>query len=347
MKSSVLIQPGEKVDQLSSEIDRILLDIISPEHKSFALLDFPNHGNIGDSAIYLGEIEYLSKRGLTPSYVSTTRDIDWSDLDDAIGEGPIYLHGGGNFGDLWPTFQNFREEVMGRYKGRPVVQFPQTLHFIEQSAIDQAARCIETHGAFILLVRDQKSFDLASKHFQCDVRLCPDMALRLGPLKRGAPEYELLLHLREDVEAAGAYDSSSWDLLRGVTRADWPAERKWFRRGMKLQALCDLPSLAGPARRRVMRERIYRLAAAQRFARGRKLLESARLVITDRLHGHIMSLLFGIPQCVLDNSYGKLSGFMDAWEGPVAHIHRASSLAQAVELLQAEEGLDLGVATAR
>jgi pyruvyl transferase EpsO len=48
-------------------------------------------------------------------------------------------------------------------------------------------------------------------------------------------------------------------------------------------------------------------------------------VVTDRLHAHILCLLLGIPHAVLDNSYGKLTRFLDAWTGDIAGVHRADS----------------------
>ena len=52
--------------------------------------------------------------------------------------------------------------------------------------------------------------------------------------------------------------------------------------------------------------------------------------MTDRLHVHICSLLLGRPHAVLDNSYGKIRRFMDAFSGGTALSYRASSLADGV-----------------
>ena len=37
------------------------------------------------------------------------------------------------------------------------------------------------------------------------------------------------------------------------------------------------------------------------------------MVITERLHGHILCLLGGIPNVLIDNSYGKNAAFYSAW----------------------------------
>ena len=71
-----------------------------------------------------------------------------------------------------------------------------------------------------------------------------------------------------------------------------------------------------------------------RFHRGLEILGRGRGVVTDRLHGHILSSLMGIPHVALDNSYGKLSAFMDTWQmDRLADVQRVPSTdAKALEL---------------
>jgi pyruvyl transferase EpsO len=57
----------------------------------------------------------------------------------------------------------------------------------------------------------------------------------------------------------------------------------------------------------------FNLAAQQRVQRGAHLLSAADVVITDRLHGHILCLLLGIPHVVLPDRFGKLSNFWQTW----------------------------------
>jgi pyruvyl transferase EpsO len=60
----------------------------------------------------------------------------------------------------------------------------------------------------------------------------------------------------------------------------------------------------------------YEGMARQRLSRGCQLLSSGRGVITDRLHGHILCVLLGIPHILLDNSYGKVRGCYKTWTHP-------------------------------
>lgn len=305
MRSSYIADMGERA--------RRVLDPLVNSTKPFALLDFPDHPNVGDSAIYCGEMAYLRARGMMPGYVSTIDNFDPAALEEAIGDGPILLHGGGNFGDLWPWYQVFREEILARYPGRTVIQMPQTIHYGSQERIAQTAREIERHGAFVLLVRDQASHDFARAHFACEVHLCPDMAFQLGAVPRDRPSKDLLLHFRTDKEAAGNWLAGEAMRQHADVR-DWPEERSALRK--RLLDLTALPGMA-PAYltkgRRAAWAHLYERRARIRIGRGFRLLSSYRHIVTDRLHGHIMSSLLQIPHCVIDNSYGKLSQYIETW----------------------------------
>ncbi|MDB5998309.1 MAG: hypothetical protein JWP52_8 [Rhizobacter sp.] len=337
---------AQAITRLIAHIEDTLADLV-PRDARLALLDFPDYDNIGDSAIYVGELAYLDSRGLKPSYVSLRNQPEAQDarIADIVGDGPILLQGGGNFGDLWPWFQPYRERILTKYPGHPIVQFPQTLHFSSPQALGETARIIERHGAFTLLVRDQRSFDLATRHFQCEVRLCPDMAFCMGPLSKAEPTKELLLHLRKDQEAAAPHDVSKLVGHASVLQSDWPHQPDDFNRRIKWETLL-IAAATGRIfeNRHSLKERYFRRQATKRLARGTSLLSSARTVVTDRLHGHILCFLMDLPHVVLDNSYGKTSGFMQAWQTTAGSTYTAHSLDEAVALLKAHEGLALEAA---
>lgn len=57
----------------------------------------------------------------------------------------------------------------------------------------------------------------------------------------------------------------------------------------------------------VLRDRNYLINQGVVF------LSVYNLVITTRLHGHILALLLGIPSIMIDNNYGKNSRFYNTW----------------------------------
>lgn len=286
----------------------------------YALIDFPDHPNVGDSAIWMGTRAWTEAAlGRAPALVAPMAD-GLAGLEAV--DGAVLLHGGGNFGDVWPAHQDYRIAVLDARKGRPVIQMPQSIHFAEPARIDATARAIDAHGAFTLLVRDRESLALAEARFPCDVRLCPDMAFGMGPLRRrGAADLDVLLVLRTDHERV---TESAGRLPPGWLLTDWmedtPGLYDRITRQTRIGALLSLNprELSRAARAR----RFYDAIAEERVERGLRLLSRARFVITDRLHVHILSTLLGIPHVFLDNSYGKIrrlsQAFGTAWQGATA-----------------------------
>ena len=64
------------------------------------------------------------------------------------------------------------------------------------------------------------------------------------------------------------------------------------------------------------------------------MLAAGHTVITDRLHGHILSLLLGIPHVVLDNSYGKVRAFYETWTRDAPIVRWAETAADAVRAVE-------------
>ncbi len=284
----------------------------------------------------MGEVEYLSRvRGVRPAYCCAATDYSAAELRESAPEGAILIHGGGNFGTLWPEHQDFRRELMERFPGRPIIQLPQSIHFSDESSIADTARAIRNHGAFTLLVRDRASFAFARSHFDCPVHLCPDMAFYMRREHRRPSRADLLCLLRTDKERKATLDDSL--VPEGAIVTDWLTETRGERRGARFRATIRA-ALTGAAARRQAR---YDAFAWSRCRRGVRILSQGKVVISDRLHAHIISTMLGIPHVVLDNSYGKLSSFLAVWTSELESMRRAETmeeaLAQARDLLACQK----------
>lgn len=276
----------------------------------YALVDFPDHANVGDSAIWLGEVALLRERtGHDPAYVSTWHDFDAAAFRRACPDGPLFLHGGGNLGDIWAHHQRFRETILATVRDRPVVQLPQSIQFRDPAAADRFAALAAAHPDFTLYVRDTRSRDFAHRHFACQTHLAPDSAYALGAQPRGSADCTVLMLLRTDDERRGY---AVPDPAR-ATVVDW------------LEDDADVPPGNDPAARQAQ--------AAHRVARGLRLLSRGRVLVTDRLHGHILADLLDVPHVALDNDYGKLAAYLAAWPAAAA-VTAATTTADA--LRQAE-----------
>lgn len=291
-----------------------------------ALVDFPDHSNVGDSAIWLGEMAYLRARGRLPVYHSGLGNHDDDAMCERLGDGTILIHGGGNFGTLWPKHEAFRLHLLRTHKDRAIVQMPESIHYADDAGIAEMAAAIREHGNFTLLVRDARSLVFAEQHFDCRVALCPDAALMLGRQERMAPRARVFALLRTDHERAPGSDAALPD---GVIADDWlnedEGERKRIRLSLRLRRVFTRDVQA------VRLARQHKLAE-WRLARGLAMLSQGEVVVTDRLHAHILSVLLDIPHVLLDNSYGKVRGFAEQWTGPYAGLSYAITREEAIDM---------------
>ena len=66
--------------------------------------------------------------------------------------------------------------------------------------------------------------------------------------------------------------------------------------------------------------------------RAQQLVMAADVVVTERLHGHLLCLLAGVPHVVLDGGYGKIGAVLDGPTGASPLVHRAGSVDEAVAI---------------
>lgn len=281
-----------------------------------ALLDFPTYGNPGDSAIWLGALACLGALGFEPPvYTSDERTFDEHALRRALPAGSILITGGGNFGDLWPRHQAFRERVVAAFPQHAIVQLPQTIHFGSRDALAAAGRVLGRHRDLTLLVRDGESLDVATRQLGCRAALCPDLAFALD--RREEPSLNARVPARAGVLRLFRTDHESGRDAGSVAPAvDWADPEV-------LSPLERLGRFLAGSHRRIAR---------QRLRRGTRLLRSARVVVTDRLHGHVLSLLLDIPHVVIGDKNAKLRRFIDAWTQSSTLLRWADSPVEADRL---------------
>ena len=297
-----------------------------------ALVDFPDHSNVGDSAIWAGALAFLADAGIAIGYRCEPESYNRHHLRRSVPEGPIFINGGGNFGDVWRRHQRLREAVVRDFPDRAIVQLPQTVHFERPENLAAARQRFDSHVNFTLLVRDHVSLQLVHNEFHVRTALCPDMAFYLGRIEREwRADVDILWLRREDRESAAGKVAVPSD----VVVCDWlddrvPALRR-VRRLLRPMAARE-PRALGVMNRALAEA--YDRQARQRLRDGCRLLSRGRVVITDRLHAHILCLLLGIPHVLLDNSYGKVRRVHEAWTAGAAQVRWASSPAEALVAAQ-------------
>ncbi len=337
-------QPNPDADRLarwSHLVDGVLHDLLPPGTR-VALVNFPNHANAGDSAIWLGALASLRRMQVHIAYRASWATYEPAALRRALGAGVVLLQGGGNFGDLYPANQQAtRERVLADLADVRTVQLPQSLHFDDPANLDRMRRLCESHSDFTLLVREEASLAFAREHFAVPVELCPDLALALDPRDRVREPRVDLLHLaRADKEAVAAELVDPLGV--SVERVDWLAqlddEPRWpvgdrLRRGLNRVLLNRSAASPGFARATWRDSAMTFEALARRWVRrADEVLARGRVVRTDRLHAHLLSLLQGIPHVIEDNATGKVRAFHDTWTHECSLTHWAEDPAEAAQI---------------
>ncbi|WP_146215863.1 polysaccharide pyruvyl transferase family protein [Cryobacterium arcticum] len=305
-----------------------------------ALLDAPNQTNVGDSLIWAGEMAYLRRLGLRLRYVSDLNTYDPAELRRAMPSGVVLLHGGGNFGDLWTGHQNHREQIAKDLPDYRIVQLPQSIYFQSPERAALANAIIGTHPDFHLLLRDSLSIERAKNVLpNLTPIFCYDMALGFEPPAglQPAPGQSLLIIARQDKEAMSGLHTvgAGWVPGLDATNTDWHSEGWLAVRWRFARTAMKLHHRLVRYRRRIRLIPVYPQWAVQRLIvslndinieGALRLYATARVVVVDRLHAHVLAILLGIDHVALDNNYRKIGAVFEDYTGKFTTAKYATDL---------------------
>ena len=216
---------------------------------------------------------------------------------------------------FYPNEDKIRLIVLETFSGHETVLFPQSIShnaFLESTRKYQ--RVFSKHERVTLLYRDRSSYILGKMFFP-DVKsyLVPDMAFQIGAVERFiSPTHDIMWIKRTDTESPN-YEIPSRAAEYDVLVEDWLSWKTPLGRSQLENAV---------------------LIAAN----GMMFLQRGRVVVTDRLHGHILSVLCGIPHVVIDPLNKKTSSYRQSWTRGIENVVIADSaedaLDKALELLR-------------
>ncbi|MEO6350889.1 MAG: polysaccharide pyruvyl transferase family protein [Candidatus Limnocylindrales bacterium] len=317
------------------------LSAVLPRGTRAALINFPNHHNVGDPALYLGGLRALARIGVRLTYRCHHRTYDRAALEHELSNGTavILISGGGSLGDQYPP-QQTREQVLMDFPDVPTIQLPQSMWFEDPVNLDRFAGIVARHRRLTLLWRDQRSLETATQAFDAFSTLCPDLVFGLGELVRPCDPVQDVVWLRRDdrESSSGGRTGGGEDAShRGIEPIDWfdwsPEEALGDADGIALAYrsgdLIDR-TIADPASWPELALTIAPLVR-RRLHFGMRVLARGRTVVSDRLHAVLLAYLMGIPAIAVDNRTGKVSGFMDTWLSDDPGIEMAATHGEALD----------------
>lgn len=260
------------------------------------LFGVPEHLNYGDIAIFVAEMRFLKTElpefevvtipeRFVPQKIFTVKEfIDDNDI--------IALHGGGNFGDVWPYPDMLRQDVIRAFGGKyRIISFPQSVSYSDLNWVNRIQETLKDCVDISMFARDRVSFDIMKKIFPSNVKcfLIPDIVMSLDR-RSTLIRNNVLFLMRRDREKLR--DSSYSGIQKYVGdkykyRISDTVDDTWHR--------------------------IDEKSADKRVSKKLMELQKSKLVITDRLHGLIFSYITGTPVVVFDNNNHKIRNLYDTW----------------------------------
>ena len=260
--------------------------------KSVFLIGTPNHSNIGDSAITLAEMSFIKEIGFHPVEISCEDFKYYKRVIKFVSRNKlVLLQGGGNMGDLWPNEEKLRQDIIETLNESKIIVMPQTFFISNKEDASFVQTMIDTYNReeITIFAREPFSYNNMKEFFpKSNVFLCPDIVISLKNklvLKSSSKQVDILLVLRDDLEKTTSFSKESIIQL---------LKENGFSNFM-ITDMHHTSSINSSQRSSIINDKFNEFL-------------SAKIVITDRLHGMIFAYLTNTPCIVLSNNNYKISG---------------------------------------
>jgi len=326
--SVTLTNPSQCVNALSQAIQQILKSQTYGSGQA-VLWDPPTHLNLGDNFLTLGAEIVLKQifptfdlnqnaccAGYCRRLFPRCDDTFYSKQQWQDKPGVLFLQPGGNWGDLYRKVQNKRmstiHHISDHYSETQIIGMPQSFWYNDGDLAVSDAKALNTAFAKlkhqpVLLWRDRYSYEKASRLYtEATNILTPDMAMAIGSIGTPTPSYDILISMRREESVEGAAHNqatvrTTFDEYPGITYRTsfgWEAVtgHNCASYGLGLWAMGAL----------------CEYGTEKRFQLGVHLLGEAAVVVTDKLHMAILSMLMGKNIIYVDNIYQKLNNTLEA-----------------------------------
>lgn len=305
----------EKIIQLRQIINQQLSSLVTGD---YFFLELPYYNNIGDTLIWEGSLNFFKQFKHNCLYSASFSSFYYRKSKHST---PIFLQGGGNFGDLYPLNHNFRKHIIERYPNNPIIILPQSVCYQHQENVTADEEFFAKHTNVTMCARDQISFNFMQEHFPHNkVLLVPDMAFFVNFQKYTAQNStstsRILFAKRTDKELLN--DEWPIEVPQNAEVHDWPTfeykEKKYHRaeyiwgwlnffaniKGIKyFNRLIDL-----------QRDHFYRREYLRDCV---NFLTPYDVAYSTRLHIAIAASMLGKKVYIIDNSYGKNVNLYNTW----------------------------------
>lgn len=202
----------------------------------------------------------------------------------------IFLHSGYHTTDLYPMEDSVQRKTIELFHDKKIVIFPQTVNYISDVEKKKASKVYNSENV-VFLARDNISYqNIRHMVSKPHIYVFPDVVTTMiGQYRYSNQRAGILLCMRNDKESL--YDKS------------WLTT--WTNKLCKLEKISITDTTINISAKRISKNRKKYLEAIWRQ------YSNFKLVITDRYHGTIFSLIAGTPVIVLPSTDHKLESGVD------------------------------------
>lgn len=258
------------------------------------LLGTPIHGNLGDQAITLAELEFFNNCGYRVAEIPSQWVVRHLEKWKTLFSGKrLYVHGGGFIGSLWPEEEKMLETVIENFPESEIVILPQTVYFDKvDDRVTFLNELLGKHGRVTLCARENYSFEFAVQYLNnAKVLLVPDMVLSADWRNGRVQSRETALFcMRSDLEKTISKDTVA--TLESLVKKYYPSAEIVYTDTVVDRAIYPV------WRKKALMKKIAEFASAQ-------------VVVTDRLHGMVLSAMANTPTLVFSNCNYKVKGIYE------------------------------------
>ncbi len=309
------------------------LDAYIPADKPVAFIPFPFDGNVGNHMMWIAVNNYLKARGIKVAYTAQPWTLNLQHLKRAVGDGTIVFLGGVSVSRLWPWHAELKRKVAAACPNNRLISLPSTMILIDDEDRAEAATLFSGHADVHMLARDELSAAHARAAFpdNVNVETVHDAAFMLPPQPRdkAAIEMDIIWLARDDHEGAGFARPDN------IMVFDWPSALALNHPSVLASRACskarDLAPALNPGLNRALNG-AYRSVSRTMLRRGNQALDRGRVLVTDRLHPHVLAALRGQFCVMLPDLYGKNRAVWDYSSEAYSTIYWADDPEQALAL---------------
>lgn len=281
-------------------------NILSTKRKIIIALA-ADYGNLGDIAISYAQYTFLKNN--FPDFeiidVPISRTLTNTRLlkKHITNKDIITIVGGGNLTNKYQDIENFRLHWLKEFPENKIISFPQTIDFssdeLGKASLSASFKRYNAHNDFTMFARESISLKMMNDVLSVEALYCPDIVLSLDESSPELTRSTITCCIRDD-EESNLSKTQRNELLSNI-------EKVFTSNVTFTDTHIGVSDLSWDERLNALKK-IW------------TEFKESKVIVTDRLHGMIFSVITKTPCVVLVNNNHKIKQTYKDWLQSLPHV---------------------------